>query len=113
MGLPSSVMRAPSIAAIKDKQVGHRISYLIVATLVLFTAVLLPFAVNDAFEDILSPPAGRVYYLVRPRVEAPEHLLAHLNVISIDVAQRNATIALSAHQVCAAACADTFRLLIV
>jgi hypothetical protein len=109
----SSVMRAPSIAAIKDKQVGHRIGFLIVALLVLFTAVLLPFAVDDAFEDIVSPPAGRVYYLIRPRVQAPEHLLAHLNVTSIDVAQRSATIMLTAHQVCRASCADTFRVLIV
>ncbi|MDQ3810399.1 MAG: hypothetical protein M3336_08925 [Chloroflexota bacterium] len=110
---PAHRTRRPSLTTLSNSRTGHRVAYVMVALLLLFTGVLLPFAIGGVFGDVLSPPSDRVYSLLTPVRPAASHLRIHLNVTAIDEAGRTATLLVSGHQVCPGGCTERYQLLLV
>jgi hypothetical protein len=94
-------------------RIGLRIGVGVVGLLVLATAVLLPFAVRSALQDLTTPPTPRLYRLGPPQQPAPQHLRIHLIVGSLDFVQQTATINVTAYQVCPAACTESYQLRLI
>jgi hypothetical protein len=106
-------MRVPRLTGPREKRVGHGLAFLLVAVLLLYTAALLPFAIGGVFDDLLDPPANRIYHLLTPEQPAAEHLRLHIEVIDLDEGARTASLRVSGHQVCPAACQQTYQVLLV
>lgn len=106
-------MRNPSQPTKATPRLGPRLGLIAVGLLVLVTGVLLPFAVGSALHDLAAPPTPRLYRLGPSQQPAPQHLRIHLIVTALDVAQQQATIVVTAYQVCPAACTDTYELLLI
>jgi hypothetical protein len=74
-------------------------------------AVTLPFSMGSIMDDVLGPPGGRSFALSAvPRDSAaPTHTDLHLAVVALDEVQLLATLRVSGHHICRAACAWSDR----
>lgn len=92
----------------------HRVAYALVATLLLSTAVLLPFALSDVVDDLLEPQAARTFRLTPPvPAGTAEAIHLHVDMIALDMYGRTVTLRVSGHQSCPTACTTSRRILLV
>ena len=96
-------------------QRGYRVAFVASAMLILGIVVTLPFSVASVVEDLLGPATGKVTTLlgIPPGAIAAEHSRLHLAVIAVDEVQLLATLRVSGHHVCPAACVQRGRVLFV
>jgi hypothetical protein len=93
--------------------VGRRLSFIVVALVLLVTAALVPFAVGSALDDLVAPSTSQIYQLLPPQPPAPPYLRVHLIVAAIDIVEQTATIQVAAYQVCPTECRDAYELLLI
>ena len=86
--------------------VRYRVAFAMIATLVLFILVVLPFSVASVVEDILGWAEGRVFPLsVAPHSSAAAtHTSLHIAVVAVDEVQQLATLRVSGNHICRTAC---------
>jgi hypothetical protein len=91
-----------------------RIGFYLVAAIVVWLVIMLPFAARSLFEDILNSVEGQVYTLVGGRVTGtgPERNQVHLSIAELDEAHLRLTDRLSAHQVCPSDCPTGNRIVL-
>jgi hypothetical protein len=84
----------------------YRVAFALIATLLLLIAVTLPFSMGSIVDDVLGPPGGRSYALsvAPPDSAAPTRTALHLAVVALDEVQLLATLRVSGHHICRAAC---------
>lgn len=81
----------------------YRLAFTLVATLLLFIVVTMPFSLVSVVDDLLGSPDSSVYPVPladRPVAPAAEQTHLHLALVSIDEMQRLVTIRASGHRVC-------------
>jgi len=93
----------------------YRIAFIGTAMLMLGIVVTLPFSLASIVDDVVGPATGTVFPLLKvpPAAIAPDHGRLHLAVTDVDEIQRVATLRVSGHHVCEAACPWRDRLLLV
>lgn len=107
-------MAPPALTRLKSPpHAGHRVAFVVVATTLLFTAALLPFAIGGVFGDIWDPPSDQIYRITTPPQPADPHIRIHLNILSLDQNARTVSLRASGHQACAGECPGQFRLMLV
>lgn len=98
----------------KSVRYSHRVAYALVATLLLSTAVLLPFALSGVAVDLLEPSAARTFRLTPSIPEnTAEAIHLHLDLMALDMYGRAITMRVSGHQSCPTACTTSRRILFV
>ena len=90
-----------------------RVGLFVLATLLVGTAAVLPFALRSMVKEIAEPPEGQVFTLLSaPGVAlAPDHSRLHVSLIDLDEARLRVTLHVSGHHVCADRCTDTERII--
>jgi len=84
----------------------YRVVLTLIATLVLFVLVVLPFSVASMVDDLFASPDGRVFRIseVPPGGPAATHSNLHVTVATLDEVQRLVTLRVSGHHICRPAC---------
>jgi hypothetical protein len=104
----STVHRRPAQPRVKHpglRRLHYRLALVLVATLLLFIAAMLPFTVASLVDDVLGPPSGRIYPLSTPPESVDRsHAHLHVTVAQIDESQLLATLRVSGHHICPTAC---------
>jgi ABC-type multidrug transport system fused ATPase/permease subunit len=103
----------PGLNGISRNKVGHRVAFVSVAVLLLYTVALLPFAIGGVFADLLDPPANRIHSVLAPHDPNPSHLRIHLDIVTLDESSRTASVRVSGHQVCPGTCTESYQILLV
>ncbi|MBX5492035.1 MAG: hypothetical protein IRZ14_12855 [Chloroflexi bacterium] len=91
----------------------YRLAFALVATLVLFIVVTLPFSLLSVVDDLLGSPDSRVYPVplgTPSTAPAAREIHLHIAFTNIDEMQRLLTVRLSGHQVCSSACGPARQL---
>ena len=101
----------------KDVQAGllrYRLALLLIATLLLFILVMLPFSLADVVSDVIGSPYGRRFIVPEgpQATPAPTHARLNLGIVALDEIQQLVTVRVSGHQVCEPACAEPRRLVL-
>lgn len=81
----------------------YRLAFTLVATLLLFIVVTMPFSLVSVVDDLFGSPDSSVYPVPladRPVAPAAVQTHLHLALVSIDEMQRLVTIRASGHRVC-------------
>jgi hypothetical protein len=94
----------------------YRVTFVGSAMLMLGIVVTLPFSLASIVDDVLGPATGAVLPLLRgvpPAAIASDHSRLHVAVTHLDEVQLLATLRVSGHHVCEAACPWRDRLLFV
>ena len=93
----------------------YRIAFVGIALLMLGIVVALPFSLASIVADVVGAATGAVFLLLRvsPAAIAPDHSRLHVAVTHLDEVQLLATLRVSGHHVCEAACPWRDRLLLV
>ncbi len=93
----------------------YRVAFVGSAMLMLGIVVTLPFSLASVVDDVVGPATGRVLPLLRvpPAAIAADHSRLHVAVTELDEVQLLATLRVSGHHVCEAACPWRDRLLFV
>ena len=91
-----------------------RIAFAITAMVTLGIAVILPFSVQSIVDDVLGPATGSVTAITKTPLaaDAAAYCRLHLAVVDIDEAQLMATLRISGHCRCRAACDESYRIVI-
>ena len=84
----------------------YRIAFAGIAMLMLGIVVTLPFSLASIVDDVVGSARGAVLPLLRvpPSAIAPDHSRLHVAVTHLDEVQLLATLRVSGHHVCEAAC---------
>jgi len=90
-----------------------KIGFNIVGVFLFFIVVLLPFAVTSVFSDIADPQSHHVYSLTPAGPQAITRTNLHLDVVGVDEWAGKASIRVSGHHTCDAACNWSDRILLV
>src|SRR5262245_30567085 len=93
----------------------YRIAFVCTAMLMLGIVVSLPFSLASIVDDVMGATTGTVVPLldVPPAGTAPDHSRLHVALTHLDEVQLLATLRVSGHHVCEAACSWRDRLLFV
>jgi hypothetical protein len=84
----------------------------LIATLLLFISVLIPFTLASVVDELAGPPEGRLYYVPGPDVHAEtNHTRLHVAVAALDDFQQLATLRVSGHHLCEGRCDWSDRVL--
>ncbi len=97
----------------RTKKLRYQVAFGLIATLLLFLLVMLPFSVASVVTDVLGPPEGH-RFPIPPGPAPPEaSTFSRLNVavVAIDEMQGLVTLRVSGHHVCKDACPWSDRLL--
>jgi hypothetical protein len=84
----------------------YRLAFFAIATFVLSLVVLVPFAVNSVFHDLIEPAEGVVYTIAQPPAEGQvmTYSRLHVGVVAIDELGLRATLRVSGHHDCRTPC---------
>jgi len=90
----------------------YQLAFVVIATLLLFILVMLPFTVASVVTDVFGPPVGRVHPLSPGPEPAPAASHARLNIafVALDEPQALLTLRVTGYRLCEGPCAWTERL---
>ncbi len=91
-----------------------RIAFFLVATLIVGMVVVIPFAIRSLFDDLYNSVKGDVHPfgdLTGPPSGGARDRI-HASVVELDESHLNATLRVSGHRVCSAACSPGSRVVL-
>jgi hypothetical protein len=92
--------------------VGHQVAFAVVATVLLFTVLMLPFVVGDVYSDLFGP-RNESFQLTAPTVPASARSYLHLELTALGDWAQTITMQVSGHHVCDTPCNWSVRFLLV
>jgi hypothetical protein len=98
----------------RHRHLAFRGGVVLITVILLGLAVALPFALQSVAEDLAGVAEGAVFSVpITPGVRpAATHTRLHVSLVDLDEAQLAATLRVSGHHVCAAACPQGARVVL-
>ena len=111
---PRAILEGWVVATEKRRLRPYRLGFVATAMLLVAIAATLPFSLTSILDDVMGPPTGKVFALMKaPRTEmAPSFSRLHVAVTAIDETHLFATLRVSGHHTCSQ-CGWTDRALFV
>jgi len=94
------------VQLIRRRLLHYRIALTLIAVLLLFILVTLPFTVASVVDDLLGRSSGHAFRLAwgPPAMEAPTHSRLQVGIVELDPYKLQATLRVSGHHVCQVPC---------
>jgi hypothetical protein len=94
------------MASIPRRHWHNRVAFVLIAILLLFTAVLLPLALGSVVSHVLGAPQGQVFVLSTTphRDAAPTHMDLFVQVMALDEVRGQVTLQVVGYHICDPAC---------